>query len=67
MDVYRPLIDQTTTDLNPYRGNVFQTARDAENYLNDPDELKNIKEKFTSNDKNLGKDVIIPQLIILTI
>ena len=58
MDVYRPLIDQTTTDLNPYRGNVFQTwARDAENYLNDPDELgRMVKENVShTNDKNLWK------------
>ena len=58
MDVYRPLVDQTTTDLNPYRGNVFQTwSRDPDNTLLDTDSLgRMIKENVShTNDKNLWK------------
>ena len=25
MDVYRPMVDPNTSDLNPFRGNVFET------------------------------------------
>ena len=58
MDVYRPLIDQTTTDLNPYRGNVYQTwTRDEDRFLVEKDSLgRIIKENVSSaNDKNLWK------------
>ena len=58
MDVYRPLIDQTTTDLNPFRGNVYQTwSRDEYRYLLDPDSLGRMTKTNVShsNDKNLWK------------
>ncbi len=58
MDVYRPLIDQTTTDLNPFRGNVYQTwSRDDERFLLDPDSLGRMRKTNIShsNDKNLWK------------
>ena len=58
MDVYRPLIDQTTTDLNPYRGNVYQTwSRDEDRFLVEKDSLgRIIKENVShANDKNLWK------------
>ena len=57
MDVYRPLIDQTTTDLNPYRGNVYQTwTRDEDRFLVEKDSLgRIIKENVTSEDKNMEK------------
>ena len=58
MDVYRPLIDQTTTDLNPYRGNVYQTwSRDEDRFLIEKDSLgRIIKENVShANDKNLWK------------
>ena len=47
MDVYRPLIDQTTTDLNPYRGNVYETwTRDEDRFLVEKDSLgRMIKER----------------------
>ncbi len=58
MDVYRPLVDQTTTDLNPYRGNVYQTwSRDEDRFLIEKDSLgRIIKENVShANDKNLWK------------
>ena len=57
-DVYRPLVDQTTTDLNPYRGNVYQTwSRDEDRFLIEKDSLgRIIKENVShTNDKNLWK------------
>ena len=33
MDVYRPLVDPNTTDMNPFRGNVFETWERDEDQL----------------------------------
>ena len=52
------MIDQTTTDLNPYRGNVYQTwSRDEDRFLVEKDSLgRIIKENVShANDKNLWK------------
>jgi formylglycine-generating enzyme required for sulfatase activity len=43
MDVYRPLTSEDMTDLNPFRGNVFQRkVRDAEGLIAEKDEFGRI-------------------------
>ena len=58
MDVYRPLIDMSTTDLNPYRGNVYTTwERDEDRFIVDKDSLGRLIREPASykNDKRLWK------------
>ena len=58
MDVYRPLIDMSTTDLNPYRGNVYSTwERDEDRFIVDKDSLGRLIREPASykNDKRLWK------------
>lgn len=44
MDVYRPISYEDVTDLNPYRGNVFQRkVRDSEGLLTEKDEYGELK------------------------
>lgn len=44
MDVYRPLSHEDVTDLNPYRGNVFQRKeRDSEGLIVDKDDYGKLK------------------------
>ena len=56
MDVYRPLIDQTTTDLNPYRGNVYQTwTRDEDRFLIEKDSLGQMIKRNVTVEENMGR------------
>ncbi len=56
MDVYRPLIDQTTTDMNPYRGNVYQTwQRDEDRFMVDKDSLGRMVWRETSTEENMDR------------
>lgn len=56
MDVYRPLIDQTTTDLNPYRGNVYKTyQRDEDQFMVEKDSLGQMIWRETSVEENMER------------
>ena len=56
MDVYRPLIDQTTTDLNPYRGNVYETwERDEDRFLVEKDSLGNMIKRQVTTEENMNR------------
>ena len=56
MDVYRPLIDPNTTDLNPFRGNVFETwQRDEDRFIVEKDTLGNIIKREVTIEENLNR------------
>ena len=56
MDVYRPLIDPNTTDLNPFRGNVFETwQRDEDRFIVGKDTLGNIIKREVTTEGNLNR------------
>ena len=56
MDVYRPLIDQTTTDLNPFRGNVYETwERDEDQFLIEKDTLGQIIKRTVTTEENMNR------------
>ena len=56
MDVYRPLIDPATNDMNPFRGNVFETwQRDEDRFIVEKDSLGNIIKREVTVEENLNR------------
>ena len=56
MDVYRPLIDPITNDMNPFRGNVFETwQRDEDRFIVEKDTLGNIIKREVTVEENLNR------------
>jgi formylglycine-generating enzyme len=56
MDVYRPLTDETSTDVNPFRGNVYETwQRDEDRFLVEKDSLGNIVKRKTTVEENVNR------------
>ena len=56
MDVYRPLVDPTTNDMNPFRGNVFETwQRDEDRFIVEKDTLGNIIKREVTVEENLNR------------
>ena len=56
LDVYRPLVDPNTTDLNPFRGNVFETwERDEDRFIVEKDTLGNIIRTKETIEDNLNR------------
>ena len=56
MDVYRPLIDPATSDMNPFRGNVFETwQRDEDRFIVEKDSLGNIIKREVTVEENLNR------------
>ena len=59
MDIYRPLVDPNTTDMNPFRGNVFETwERDEDRFIVEKDTLGNIKKEMLLLRKTLIEETI---------
>ena len=56
MDVYRPLIEQTSSDLNPYRGNVYETwTRDEDRFLIEKDSLGRMIKRPVTTEENMNR------------
>ena len=56
MDIYRPLVDPNTSDMNPFRGNVFETwQRDEDRFIVEKDTLGNIIKREVSVEENLNR------------
>ncbi len=56
MDVYRPLSLEDVTDIDPFRGNVFQVAaKDEDGYLLEKDSLGRIIYRDVTLDENMNR------------
>ncbi len=56
MDVYRPLVDPNTTDINPFRGNVYETwQRDEDNFIVEKDDFGNIIKREVTVEENINR------------
>jgi gliding motility-associated lipoprotein GldJ len=56
MDIYRPLVDPNSSDMNPYRGNVFQTwERDEDRFIVEKDSLGNIIKRDETIEENINR------------
>ena len=56
MDIYRPMVDPNTSDLNPFRGNVFETwERDEDRFIVEKDSLGNIIKRNETVEENLNR------------
>jgi len=56
MDVYRPLSLEDMTDMDPFRGNVFQVAsKDEDGYLLEKDSLGRIIYRDVTLDENMNR------------
>ena len=56
MDIYRPLVDPATNDMNPFRGNVFETwQRDEDRFIVEKDSLGNIIKRGVTVEENLNR------------
>ena len=56
MDVYRPLTDESSTDENPYRGNVYETwQKDEDQFLVEKDSLGNLVKRKATVEENVNR------------
>jgi len=56
MDVYRPLTPEDESDLNSFRGNVFQKVmRNADGYVEEKDSLGRIRYENVSDEENANR------------
>jgi gliding motility-associated lipoprotein GldJ len=56
MDVYRPLTSEDESDLNSFRGNVFQkVSRDEDGYVAQKDSLGRIKYEDVTEEENANR------------
>ncbi|MDG1056526.1 MAG: SUMF1/EgtB/PvdO family nonheme iron enzyme, partial [Flavobacteriaceae bacterium] len=56
MDIYRPLVDPNSSDMNPYRGNVFETwERDEDRFIVEKDSLGNIIKRVETIEENINR------------
>jgi formylglycine-generating enzyme required for sulfatase activity len=56
MDVYRPLTPEDESDLNSFRGNVFQKVmKNADGYVEEKDSLGRIRYENVSDEENANR------------